>query len=245
MMGSMDYTNLVTGKFAVVTGGTRGIGLAIAKGLLDGGASVAVCGRSQQSIDHAMGELSPQRKGKVIGRTADVRSSDDVARFFEFVEREFEGIDILVNNAGVGIFHKVGELTIEDWRTTMDTNLSGAFYCCREALPRMIRRGGGSIINISSLAGKNPFTGGGAYNASKFGLNGFSEAMMLDHRHDNVRVTYVMPGSVDTEFGSESQHASWKIAPEDVAQVVMGVLAMPGRTLVSRVEMRPSRPANS
>ena len=241
-MDSMDTKNSVAGKFAVVTGGTRGIGLAIAKALLNGGASVAVCSRSQESVDRAMGELSPQRKGKVIGRSADVRSSDDVQQFFEFVTGEFEGIDILVNNAGVGSFHKVAELTIDDWRTTLDTNLSGVFYCCREAIPRMIRRGGGAIINISSLAGRNAFAGGSAYNASKFGLNGFSEAMMLDHRHDNIRVTYVMPGSVDTEFGSNSQPVSWKIAPEDVAQVVMDVLAMPERTLVSRVEMRPSRP---
>ncbi len=243
IMVNMNYTNLLEGKFAVVTGGTRGIGLAIAKALLDGGASVAVCGRSEQSLARALGELSPQRKGKVIGRVADVRSSDDVARFFEFVGQEFEGIDILVNNAGVGIFRSVAELTIEDWRTTMDTNLSGVFYCCRETLPRMISRGGGSIINISSLAGRNPFAGGSAYNASKFGLNGFSEAMMLDHRHDKVRVTYVMPGSVDTEFSSSSQSSSWKIAPEDVAQVVMNVLSLPVRTLVSRVEMRPSMPA--
>lgn len=242
-MVNMNYTNLLEGKFAVVTGGTRGIGLAIAKSLLDGGASVAVCGRSEQGLARALGELSPQRKGKVIGRVADVRSSDDVASFFEFVAQEFEGIDILVNNAGVGIFRSVAELTIEDWRTTMDTNLSGVFYCCRETLPRMISRGGGSIINISSLAGRNPFAGGSAYNASKFGLNGFSEAMMLDHRHDKVRVTYVMPGSVDTEFSSSSQSSSWKIAPEDVAQVVMNVLSLPVRTLVSRVEMRPSMPA--
>jgi 3-oxoacyl-[acyl-carrier protein] reductase len=243
MMGNMDYSKLVEGKFAVVTGGTRGIGLAIAKSLVAGGASVAVCGRSEESLVHALGELSPQRKGNVIGRVADVRSSDDVANLFEFVAKKFGGLDILVNNAGVGIFRSVAELTIEDWRTTMDTNLSGVFYCCREALPQMISRGGGSIINISSLAGRNPFAGGGAYNASKFGLNGFSEAMMLDHRHDNIRITYVMPGSVDTEFNSKSQSSSWKIAPEDVAQVVMNVLAMPERTLVSRVEMRPSRPS--
>src|SRR5882757_760082 len=136
-MGNMDYTNLLQGKYAVVTGGTRGIGLAIAKSLLDGGASVAVCGRSPENVARALGELSPQRKGKVIGRVADVRSSDDVASLFEFVEKEFGGIDILVNNAGVGIFRSVAELTIENWRTTMDTNLSGAFYCCREAIPKM------------------------------------------------------------------------------------------------------------
>jgi 3-oxoacyl-[acyl-carrier protein] reductase len=124
----------------------------------------------------------------------------------------------------------------------IDLNLSGAFYCCREALRRFNNPGGGYVINISSLAGKNAFSGGAAYNASKFGLNGFSEAMMLDHRYDDVRVSYIMPGSVDTEFGSAAAHADWKIAPEDVAEVVVSLLRMPPRTLVSRVEMRPLKP---
>ena len=136
----------------------------------------------------------------------------------------------------------MAELTFEDWKATLETNLSGVFYCCKEGIPRLRQRGGGSIINISSLAGKNPFAGGAAYNASKFGLNGFSEAMMLDHRKDKIRVTYVMPGSVDTDFSPRSERASWKIAPEDVADVVLSVLRMPERTTVSRVEMRPSIP---
>lgn len=139
------------------------------------------------------------------------------------------------------MFRSVADLSIEDWRSTVETNLSGVFYCCHEALPRMRKRGGGYVINISSLAGKNPFAGGAAYNASKFGLNGFSEAMMLDHRHDNIRVSYVMPGSVATEFGS-GVGGDWKIQPEDIAQIVMDLLRMPERSLVSRVEVRPSRP---
>jgi NADP-dependent 3-hydroxy acid dehydrogenase YdfG len=151
-------------------------------------------------------------------------------------------MDILVNNAGIGIFRSVSDLSIEDWKNTLETNLSGVFYCCREAVPRLRHRGGGAIVNISSLAGKNPFAGGGAYNASKFGLNGFSEALMLDHRYDRIRVTYVMPGSIDTDFSPRSQRASWKIAPEDVADVVLMTLKMPERTTVSRIEMRPSMP---
>jgi 3-oxoacyl-[acyl-carrier protein] reductase len=147
-----------------------------------------------------------------------------------------------VNNAGVGVFKSTAELTVEDWQKTLETNLSGVFYCCHEALPRLKQRVGGYIINISSLAGKNAFASGAAYNASKFGLNGFTEAMMLDHRYDKVRVSYVMPGSVDTEFSSGSARADWKIAPEDIGEIVLMLLKMPERTLVSRVEVRPSRP---
>ncbi len=232
----------LNGKHAVVTGGTQGIGRAIAEALALAGASVAICARSQKAVAATVSDLAPRSKGKFIGRALDVRNSNEVANFFRFVEAEFEGIDILVNNAGVGIFRSVRDLTLDDWHKTLDTNLNGVFYCCHEALPKMIERGGGSIINISSLAGKNAFAGGAAYNASKFALNGFSEAMMLDHRNDNVRITYVMPGSVRTGFSSETESASWKIAPEDVAQVVMDILSMPSRTLISRIEMRPSRP---
>jgi len=232
----------LNGKCAIVTGGSRGIGKAITKALAQAGASVAICGRRTQDITATVAEMNPPIRGNVIGKAVDLRINSEVTDFFRFVDSELGGVDILVNNAGVGIFRSVRELTVEDWHTTLETNLSGVFYCCHEALPRMINRGGGSIINISSLAGKNPFAGGAAYNASKFALNGFSEAMMLDHRKDNIRVTYVMPGSVDTDFSPRTGRASWKIAPEDVAQVVMDVLAMPERTLISRVEMRPSKP---
>jgi NADP-dependent 3-hydroxy acid dehydrogenase YdfG len=171
---------------------------------------------------------------------------EQVSRFFQAVEREFGGLDILVNNAGEGVFHKVGEMTPEEWHRNIDLNLNGAFYCSREALAQFARRGGGFIVNISSLAAKNPFSGGAAYNASKFGINGFTEAMMLDHRYDHVRVSSIMPGSVDTEFGGEAHKRagdkSWMIAPEDVAEVVTLVLRMPARTMVSHVEMRPSEP---
>jgi 3-oxoacyl-[acyl-carrier protein] reductase len=231
------------GKTAIVTGATKGIGFAIAEALLEAGASVAICGRHQDDVEKTITKLSKEPIGNVSGQAVDVSKPEDVARFFEFVDREFGGPDILVNNAGVGKFASTAELTVEDWRRMIDTNLSGAFYCSREALSRFKKRGGGYAINISSLAGKNAFAGGAAYNASKFGLNGFSEAMMLDHRHDNVRVSYIMPGSVDTAFGSASgSSADWKIAPKDVADIVVMLLRMPARTLVSRVEVRPSRP---
>jgi NADP-dependent 3-hydroxy acid dehydrogenase YdfG len=172
---------------------------------------------------------------------ADVGKPDDVARLFHFVAEKFGGLDVLINNAGVGVFAKVANLTVEQWRQTLDTNLSGVFYCSHAALSTFQRCGGGYIINISSLAGKNAFAGGAAYNASKFGLNGFSEAMMLDHRYDNVRVSYIMPGSVATEFGSGGDE-TWKIAPEDIAGIVRMLLRTPERTLISRVEVRPSKP---
>ena len=232
----------LAGKNALVTGGTRGIGLAVAEALLGAGAGVAVCGRSEESMKSAVSQLTNKSKGKVLGKVADVRRNTEVADLFNLIDREMGGLDILVNNAGVGVFKSTAELTVEDWQKTLETNLSGVFYCCREALPRLKQRGGGYIINISSLAGKNAFTSGAAYNASKFGLNGFTEAMMLDHRYDKVRVSYVMPGSVDTEFSSGSARADWKIAPEDIGEIVLMLLKMPERTLVSRVDVRPSRP---
>jgi NAD(P)-dependent dehydrogenase (short-subunit alcohol dehydrogenase family) len=232
----------LTNKVAVVTGSTKGIGKAIAEALAREGASVAICGRSNKEVEATAKELTHSTGSSVVGLAADVRSAEAVTDFFNFVDKTYEGLDILVNNAGIGIFAPMAGLSIEAWKDTIDTNLSGVFYCCREGIPRLRKRGGGSIINVSSLAGKNPFAGGAAYNASKFGLNGFSEAMMLDHRHDKVRVTYIMPGSVDTDFSPRSARASWKIAPEDVADVVISVLRMPARTTVSRVEMRPSLP---
>jgi NAD(P)-dependent dehydrogenase (short-subunit alcohol dehydrogenase family) len=234
---------LLFGKVAIVTGGTRGIGRAIAERLLREGASVAICGRSGETVTRTVKEMTESIGGTVFGEEADVTKPEDVARLFRGVDQRLGALRILINNAGLGIFRRVADLSIGEWRQMIDLNLSGVFYCCREALPRFNNSGGGYIINVSSLAGKNAFSGGAGYNASKFGLNGFSEAMMLDHRYDNVRVSYIMPGSVDTEFGSErGAHSEWKVAPEDVAEVVVGLLRMPQRTLVSRVEMRPLKP---
>jgi NAD(P)-dependent dehydrogenase (short-subunit alcohol dehydrogenase family) len=235
-------SDFLNNKTAIVTGGNRGIGYAIAEALASAGASVAIGSRKQSEVEQAAQKISKATNGKVIGIPVDVSSSESVENFFQRVDKEFGKIDILINNAGLGVFRSVGDLTVEDWKKTIDTNLTGVFYCSHEALARMRKSGGGFIINISSLAGRNPFAGGAAYNASKFALNGFSEAMMLDHRNENIRVSYIMPGSVDTDFSPRSERASWKIAPEDVAQVVIHLLSMPERTLVSRVEMRPSKP---
>jgi len=226
-------------KVAVVTGGTRGIGRAIAEALLREGAAVAICGRAEDSVQRAVESLA--RLGRACGRAADVGRWEDVEALFRYVESELGGVDILVNNAGVGIFAPAAELNLEDWRRTIETNLTGAFHATRAAVPLMRARGGGFIMNIGSLAGRNAFAGGAAYNASKFGLRGFTEALMLDYRYDNIRVAEIMPGSVATEFG-RSGPEDWKIAPEDIAEIVLFLLRMPARTLVSRVEVRPSKP---
>ena len=234
----------LSGKIAIVTGGTRGIGRAIAERLLREGASVAICGRRAETAAAAAAEMRPL--GNVFAVGADVADAAQVERFFLAVDAAFGGLDILVNNAGAGVFRKVAEMTPEDWHHNIDLHLNGPFYCSRQALPRFARRGAGFIVNISSLAGKNAFSGGAGYNASKAGLNLFTEAMMLDHRQENLRVCSIMPGSVDTAFGADSgfraADASWMIAPEDVAEAVITVLRMPARTMISRVEMRPSRP---
>jgi 3-oxoacyl-[acyl-carrier protein] reductase len=216
--------------------------------LIAEGASVAICGQRQESVTRALEEIEisfPRacQAGKVAGKAADVKNHDEVGELFRFIDSRFGGLDVLVNNAGVGVFRPVQELSLEEWKSTIDTNLSGVFYCSREALFRFVTRGSGYIVNISSLAGSNAFAGGGAYNASKFGLNGLSEAMMQDVRSDNVRVSYVMPGSVATGFGAHADGSNWKVWPKDVAEIVRMLLSMPTRTLVSRVEVRPSKPA--
>lgn len=232
----------LSGKQAVVTGGTRGIGRAIAEHLLRAGAAVAICGRFRESVAQAADELKRDTGGNVFGQPADVSKLDQVERLFAAVGSRFGGLDILVNNAGAGIFRPIQELTPQDWHNTIDLNLTGVYYCCHYALPLLRNRGGGYIIQISSLAGVNAFAGGAAYNASKFGLNGFSEAIMQDLRYENIRVSYIMPGSVDTDFSPRSGRSDWKIAPEDVAEMVLDLVRMPNRTLVSRVDMRPSKP---
>lgn len=210
--------------------------------LLAEGAAVAICARQQSLVDAAVAELAAESGGKVEGKAADVRKHEEVGELFRFIDARFGGIDVVVNNAGVGGFAPVRELDVERWRTVIDTNLSGVFFCSREALLRFGARGGGHIVTISSLAGKNAFAGGAAYNASKFGLTGFCEAMMQDVRSENVRVSYVMPGSVATTFGGGSGVSDWKIQPEDVSEIVRMLLKMPARTLVSCVEVRPAKP---
>jgi 3-oxoacyl-[acyl-carrier protein] reductase len=234
----MDLTNRV----AIVTGGTRGIGRAIAASLVNAGVKVAITARNEKDLSDAVSELN--QNGHAAGYVCDVRDYEQVKSTIAQVAADLGGIDILVNNAGVGIFETVESMSVEDFRTVLETNVFGVFYCCHEVIPLMKRQDGGYIINISSLAGANPHARMAAYNASKFGLNGFSEALMQEVRHDNIKVSYIMPGSVNTEFGgdSPSDENSWQLQPADIAQAVMDLLKYPDRSLVSRIEMRPSRP---
>jgi len=233
--------NSLSDRVAVVTGGTRGIGRAIAARLAEEGARVAICGTTQKSVDDALAALTPPER--IFGMPADVSKAESVQQFIGAVRRRFGTIHILVNNAGAGVFRSVADLSPDEWQRMIGLNLSGAYYCSHEVLSIFRQNGGGDVINISSLAGRNAFAGGAAYNASKFGLNGFSEAMMLDHRNEGVRVSTIMPGSVNTEFGgNQAGSGSWKIAPEDIAEIVITLLQMPRRTTISAVEVRPSRP---
>ena len=230
------------GKVAIVTGGSRGIGYGIAQALLARGAAVAVSGLSEANLAAAKAGLAAH-VGRVAVIRADVRDPGEVAALVGRTVATFGGLDILVNNAGVGVFSEASAMTADEWRTTIDTNLTGVFFCCSAAIPHLKRRGGGWIVNISSLAGKNAFPGGAAYCASKAGLNAFSEALMQEVRHDGIRVSYVMPGSVSTEFGGPAgQGDAWKLSAGDVAQVVVDLLAHDARSLPSRVEIRPSQP---
>jgi NAD(P)-dependent dehydrogenase (short-subunit alcohol dehydrogenase family) len=232
-MGFLD------GKVAVVTGGGRGIGRGIVEAMAREGATVALTARSASAAEQAAREVGHG----AFGLACDVRAYEAVQRVFREVEKRAGGADILVNNAGIGIFAPVADMDPDDWRAVIETNLNGVFYCCHEAIAQMRRRGGGYIFNISSLAGKNPFVNGGAYNASKFGLNGFSEALMMEVRYDGIKVSYLMPGSVATEFGRGARDKTdWALKPEDVADVVLDLLRAPARALYSRVELRPSQP---
>ena len=236
------------GRVAVVTGATRGIGRAIAEAIVDAGGRVVVSARGADDVRDVADGLN-HRGGAAdgppvaVGVACDVRRYEDCRRLVEASVSAFGRLDILINNAGIGVFAPVEALPPDRWDDVIGTNLSGMFYCTRESIPHLRRSGDAWVINIGSLAGRNAFPNGAAYNASKFGLIGFSEALMQEVRHDGIRVSYIMPGSVATAFaGHGSESDAWRIAPEDVAQVVLDLLAFPDRSLPSRIELRPSRP---
>jgi len=229
---------------ALVTGGSRGIGRAVVEALARRGDAVWFCGRSPEGVAAAERELTERSPGPVHGRVCDVRRFEEVERLVaEIVDRDGR-LDVLVNNAGLGFFAPVDEIDPERFRELIETNLFGPFHGIRAAAPVMRRQGSGWIFNVASLASVNPFAGGAAYNASKFGLLGMSEAAMLDLRHAGIRVAAICPGSVETDFGAGRMRegGSWRLQPEDVARVVTDLLAFPDRALPSRIELRPSRP---
>lgn len=235
----------IEAKSAVVTGATRGIGLAIVRALLEHGGCVFICARDRRDVEQTVTSLRSEHGDRIQGTACDVKSYDDVRSLFIGVRQTFGTLDILVNNAGIGSHGHVEHMPVEEWNATIETNLSGVFHCCHEALPLLKGNGGGYIINIGSLAGKHASPGSAAYCASKFALVGFSEALMQEVRYDHIRVSHVMPGSVNTSFGrsgGQDPSKTWKLLPEDVAAVVINLLEMDPRALPSQVELRPSEP---
>jgi len=237
----------LTGKVAIVTGGSRGIGFGIARALLQKGAAVVITGTQQESLDSAVKELGGEaaKAAPIQGVRADVRRYDEIERLMSGATERYGGLDILINNAGVGLFRPVADMSVDEWHAVVDTNLTGVFYCCHAAIPHLRTRGGGWIINISSLAGKNAFVNGAAYCASKSALNQFSEALMQEVRYDGIRVSYIMPGSVSTNFGGRERGAAkegWALQAEDIAEVVTDLISHPSRSLPSRIEIRPAQP---
>ena len=231
---------------AIVTGGTRGIGYGIAEALVTAGAKVMITGRDAGRVADAVGRLSARAEDKtrVLGQAVDVRERAAVDALVAHTVKEFGPLNTLINNAGVGLFTEVEKTTDEDWSRVIDTNLTGVFHCSRAAIQPMRQAGGGWIINIASLAGRNYFANGAAYCASKAGLVAFSESLMLEVRNDNIRVSVVMPGSVATDFVGPSGRQdddSWKLTPGDIAEVVTDLLQYPSRSLPSKVEIRPAK----
>lgn len=230
-------------RVVLVTGGTRGIGYAVAEALVRAGDRVAITGTSTDGVVKAEHTLSAGG-AQVVGIVCDVRDPASVQLAVETVVAQFGGVDVLVNSAGVGVGVPIAELPHDEWNRIIGTNLTGVFNCCKAIIPHLRARGGGWIVNLSSLASTNPFPGGAAYCASKAGLNAFGDALMQELRDDNIRVTTILPGSVATGFNSRDpgSGSDWKLLPEDVARAIVDVLGHPARSLPSRIELRPSRP---
>lgn len=233
----------IENKVALVTGGNKGIGFGIAEALVRNNVRVAITSRTQKAADEAVAQLNKIGKGVAIGIELDVRNVAAHQKVVSQVIKKWDRLDVLIANAGVGHFGSIETLSQEQWNETIDTNLTGVFNGVKAAIPEL-KKSQGYIITIASLAGTNFFEGGAAYNASKFGLVGFTQAIMLDLRKHGIKVSTVMPGSVATNFNGHqpSSHDAWKIQPEDIGQIVVDLLNMNPRTLPSKVEVRPSMP---
>lgn len=233
----------IKNKTALITGGTKGIGYGIAQAMLEGGMKVAITGRNQEGIDAAVDELENFGSGDVIGFVSDVRDRSSLDKAVGSIVDKWGKLDVLIANAGVGHFGSIHDLTEEQWHETIDINLTGVFNSARACIP-FLKDSKGYIITIASLAGTNFFAGGSAYNASKFGLVGFTQAMMLDLRQEGINVSTIMPGSVSTHFNNRipGEGDEWKIQIEDLGQMVVDLLQLDPRTLPSKIEVRPSRP---
>lgn len=233
----------IKNKVVLITGGTKGIGLGIAEALVKEGALVAITGRNKQTLDEAEKKLNAIGRGKALGLVADVRQYGDQQRTVETILKTWGKLDVLVANAGLGHFESIENLTIEQWNETIDTNLTGVFYSIKASLDAL-KKSQGYIITMASLAGTNFFAKASSYNASKFGLVGFTQAVMLDVRQYGIKVTTIMPGSVATHFNNHvpAPEDAWKIQPEDLGEMVVDLLQMHPRTLPSKIEVRPSMP---
>jgi 3-oxoacyl-[acyl-carrier protein] reductase len=230
-------------KVALITGGSKGIGYGVAAALLKLNMRVAITSRSQKSADEAAKKLSSNSGGEVLGVEADVRDFKSQEKAVKKVLDKWGQLDVLVANAGIGKFGPIDELSVEDWQKTIETNLSGVFYSIKSSVDAL-KKSEGYVITISSLAGTNFFAGGSAYNASKFGVTGLTQAVMLDLRKHGINVSTIMPGSVATHFNDHTpnENDAWKIQQEDIGELVVDLLKMNPRTLPSKIEVRPSQP---
>lgn len=232
-------------KTVFITGGSKGIGFGIAQALINEGVNVAITSRSLQAAQDAAEKLSSD-KAKALGLKADVRNLIDQEEAIKATVKEFGQVDYVIANAGLGHFASIEELTDKQWRETIDTNLTGVFYTIKSSVAEL-KKSEGYFITISSLAGTNFFANGAAYNASKFGLTGFTQAVMLDLRNEGVSVSTIMPGSVSTHFNGNNPEEkkaeeAWKIQIEDLGELVVDLFKMNKRTLPSKIEVRPSQP---
>ncbi len=233
----------LSGKTCLITGSSRGIGYSIAQALSQSGADVVVNSRSGSDLQGIASHLDQLGQGRVVGVEANISNPMECENLISRVVEEFGKLDILINNAGIGIFKSIEEMSIEDWRSQIDTNLLGTFVCSKLAIPYLLRTEGW-IVNVGSLACRNAFAGGTGYNASKFGLLGMTEAMMLDLRSKGIRVSIIMPGSVDTSF-ADGDSKGWALTSEDVASATLHLLSYPKNAHTSRIEMRPSQPPSA
>jgi NAD(P)-dependent dehydrogenase (short-subunit alcohol dehydrogenase family) len=235
--------NKLQGKTALITGGTKGIGYGIAEMLLKKGISVCITGRNQKTVDEAVAKLIEVGDAKAIGVAADVRSYEAMQHVISEMETQLGQIDIVIANAGLGKFGSIEDMSHEDFTLTVDTNLTGVFNTIKPAIDSL-KKTEGYIITIASLAGTNFFAGGSAYNASKFGLVGFTQAVMLDLRQHGIKVSTIMPGSVTSHFNDHvpNENDDWKIQPEDIGEMIVYLLETNPRNLPSKIEVRPSKP---